>query len=186
MFLRNPTSSPRSDEELADRLRAGRQADLGVIWDRYAHLLFGVAMKYLKDVDAAKDAVMGLFAELPGLLAKHEVKTFRPWIHTVMRNRCLMLLRKHPTPVPLDLGRIPQEAPSDEAVLHEASLQALERAISQLPPGQQTCIRLFHLERNSYREVAARTGLSIEQVRSDLQNGRRNLRIILQGHDHAR
>lgn len=186
MFLRNNRTTSLPDEELADQLRAGRQAALGVLWDRYAHLLFGVAMKYLKDVDAAKDAVMGLFAELPALLAKHEVKAFRPWVHTVMRNRCLMVLRKQPQQAPLDPAQLPQEDPTDDAVLREASLQALEDAIIQLPEGQQTCIRLFHLERNSYQQVAARTGLAVEQVRSNLQNGRRNLRIILQGHDHAR
>src|SRR5690606_4555299 len=97
-----------------------------------AHLLFGVAMKYLKDADAAKDAVLGLFAELPALLAKHEVKTFRPWIHTVMRNRCLMALRKQPQQAPLDPVQLPQEDPADDTVLREASLQALEDAITQL------------------------------------------------------
>ena len=128
---------------------------------------------------------MTLFAELPGLLGQHEVKAFRPWIHTVMRNRCLMALRKKNPRVQLDPEGLPQDNPSDERELHEASLQALEAAIHELAQGQQACIRSFYLERNSYVQVAAQTGFSLEQVRSHLQNGRRNLRMILQRHGHA-
>ena len=179
MFLRNKTTAPLSDEELVAKLRAGDRSALGLLWDQYAHLLFGVAMKYMKNIDLSKDMVMGLFGELPALLGKHEVKKFRPWVHTVMRNRCLMALRKHDPEVSI-MVEPPQEESSDDAALHEASLQALETAIGQLPEGQASCIRMFYLERNSYEQVAERTGLPVGQVRSNLQNGRRNLRIILE------
>ncbi len=182
MFLRSKTTPSLTDEDLVARLKAGSGSSLGALWDRYAHLLFGVAMKYLKDVEASKDAVMGLFTELPALLGRHEVKAFRPWVHAVMRNRCLMVLRKKDPQVALDPEQLPHEGPNDEAELHESSLQALEAAISQLPDGQQTCIRLFYLEKMSYRQVAERTGMALEQVRSNLQNGRRNLRISLERH----
>lgn len=182
MFLRNKTAPNLTDEELVARLRAGDRSSLGVLWDRYAHLLFGVAMKYLKDVEGSKDAVMGIFAELPALIAKHEVEKFRPWVHAVMRNRCLMLLRKADPQVRMDPALIEQKGQSDEGGLHEASLQEVEAAIARLPEGQEICIRLFYLEKNSYQQVAERTGYPIEKVRSHLQNGRRNLRISLERH----
>ncbi len=94
MFIRRKAIATQSDEELVIRLKGGDQPSLAALWDRYAHLLFGVCMKYLQDTEKAKDAVVELFGTLPELLAKHEVKSFRPWIHTVARNRCLMLLRK--------------------------------------------------------------------------------------------
>ncbi|MEO7080700.1 MAG: sigma-70 family RNA polymerase sigma factor [Flavobacteriales bacterium] len=181
MFLRNKSTARLTDEELVAKLRAGDRSALGLLWDRYAHLLFGVAMKYLKNVDSSKDMVMGLFAELPALISKHEVQKFRPWVHTVMRNRCLMALRKDDPQVPLVVEPA-QEDSNDDAALHEASLQALESAITELPEGQATCIRMFYLERNNYEQVAERTGLPVGQVRSNLQNGRRNLRIILERH----
>ncbi len=183
MFLRRKAIDPLTDEDLLPRIRGGEQASLGVLWDRYAHLLFGVGMKYLKDTERSKDAVLDLFTTLPDLLRKHEVKNFRAWVHTVMRNRCLMLLRGTDHKASLDeaLTRDPVEQ-DDEAILHEASLQALERAIEELKEGQRVCIRLFYLERLSYVQVSERTGLDLEQVRSNLQNGRRNLRIHLESH----
>ena len=185
MFLRRRTDHEASDETLVSILCAGDPGALGHLWDRYAHLLFGVGMKYLKDAERSKDMVVELFASLPGLLGKHEVQRFRPWVHTVMRNRCLLALRSdanHRHVGDEALATIAQQ-PNDEHLIHEQDLQRLERAIDELNEAQRTCIRLFHLERMSYQETAARTGLPIDQVRSNLQNGRRNLRIIL--HQHA-
>lgn len=183
MFLRRRSTSTQPDEELVAQARTGNRASLGTLWDRYAHLLFGVAMKYLKNTEAAKDLVMEVFMDLPALAAKHEVRAFRPWVHAVVRNRCLMHLRKaepHASP-----GPFPVAEEDDGAVLKEASLQALETAIAQLPVGQAQCIRCFYLERNSYQQVAERTGLPVEQVRSHLQNGRRILRIMIKRHGHT-
>ncbi len=182
MFLRRPDSERPSDEDLLAQLRAGKRRAWGPLWDRYAHLLFGVAMKYLQDTERAKDLVMEFFADLPALAAKHEVRAFRPWVHAVVRNRCLMELRKKDPHAGLRNEAALADADTDEAVLREASLQALEAAINQLPEGQARCIRLFHLERKSYAEVAQMTGMPVEQVRSHLQNGRRKLRIILERH----
>lgn len=184
MFLRSKKATHLTDEDLVAKLRSRDKSALAALWDRYAHLLFGVAMKYLKNTDAAKDAVMEVFADMPALVRKHEVQRFRPWVHTVMRNRCLMMLRKKDPQLALDPERLPQVMPSNDAVLHEASLQALETAIRQLPDGQESCIRLFYLERMSYQQVAERTGIPLEQVRSNLQNGRRNLRNSLQRNGH--
>ncbi len=185
MFLRRKAIASESDEDLVRLLREGHRSALGNLWDRYACLLYGVGMKYLKDAERSKDEVAELFAGLSDLVKKHEVKVFRPWVHTVMRNRCLQLLRsaKPSVAIPEELLQAPATDASEDAVLHEATLQQLERAIGELNADQQLCIRSFHLERLSYQQVAERTGLTTDQIRSHLQNGRRNLRLIL---THAR
>ncbi len=179
MFLRRKTIEALSDEDLVANVKNGQQASLAALWDRYAHLLFGVSMKYLKDTEQAKDLVTTFFGDLPGLLAKHDVKSFRPWVHTVVRNRCLMQLRKHQPDARLDDQPEPLEESADDAALHEATLKQLESAITELNEVQRTCIQFFYFERLSYEQTAERTGSSVEQVRSHLQNGRRNLRLLL-------
>jgi RNA polymerase sigma factor (sigma-70 family) len=181
MFLRRKAISEKSDEDLVALVRAGKRTALGDLWDRYAHLLYGVGMKYLKDPEHSKDAVVELFADLPAMLKKHQVERFRPWVHTVMRNRCLQLLRTRHHGHGVELHNVPDMAPEEEgaALLQEADLQRLEQAIRELNDQQRTCIELFHLQRMSYDQVAARTSLTTEQVRSHLQNGRRNLRLTL-------
>lgn len=183
MFLRRKVSEPLTDEDLVLRIRGGHQASLGVLWDRYAHLLFGVGMRYLKDTERSKDEVLELFSGLGGQLQKHEVKHFRSWVYTVMRNRCLQAIRvQHRTLEASEQLRSEAAADSQHASLHEATLQQMELAIDALKHGQRECIRLFYIERLSYHEVAERSGYDLEQVRSHLQNGRRNLRIQLERH----
>lgn len=186
MFLRSKATAHANDEDLVRLLREGHQSALGMLWDRYAHLLYGVGMKYLKDTERSKDEVVELFAGLKDLVKKHEVQRFRPWVHTVMRNRCLLALRntKSTAAIPEELLHAVDPQDHEDAVLHEATLQQLEHAIGQLNNDQQRCVRLFHLERMSYQQVVESTGLPLEQVRSHLQNGRRNLRLILQRTTH--
>lgn len=182
MFLRRKAIVDQSDQDLVSLLRKGHQSALAHLWDRYAHLLYGVGMKYLKDPERSKDEVVELFAGLTDLVKKHEVQSFRPWVHTVMRNRCLQALRNNKpiAGIPEELLQAPDTNDNGEALLHEATLQQLERAIQQLALQQRTCIELFHLQRMSYQQVTERTGLSLEEVRSRLQNGRRNLKIIIE------
>ncbi len=185
MFLRRNHSATLSDEDLVLRIRSGHQASLAALWDRYAQLLFGVAMKYLKDVEQGKDAVLDVFTELPARLAKHEVRLFRPWVHTVMRNHCLMLMRRAGREVPLDLQAEQGVEPWDVEVRSlEVELQVLEAAIAGLDADQRRCIRLFHLEHLSYKRIAEQLDMPVDQVRSHLQNGRRNLRIALTERQH--
>lgn len=187
MFLRRKAIDPLPDEDLVSRIRSGNGSSLGVLWDRYAHLLYGVGMKYLKDPEHSKDIVMELFTALPAMLLKHDVKAFRPWVHAVMRNRCLMALRSADRTTPFtDMLADDLVEDATETALHEATLQQLEHAIGALKDGQQECIRLFYLDRLSYQEISDRTGLGLEQVRSHLQNGRRNLRLQLEHHGSAR
>ncbi|HRH38392.1 MAG TPA: sigma-70 family RNA polymerase sigma factor, partial [Flavobacteriales bacterium] len=174
MFLRRKAISTTADEDLVLAVRSGHQAALGTLWDRYAHLLLGVGMKYLKDGEAARDAVVDLFTALPDLLKKHDVERFKPWVHTVMRNRCLLVLRNTKRTTDTIEERADEEE-AEELILHEQELQRLEQAMSTLNEAQRMCITLFHLERCCYTETAERTGYTVEQVRSHLQNGRRNL-----------
>ncbi|MBK9147331.1 MAG: sigma-70 family RNA polymerase sigma factor [Flavobacteriales bacterium] len=184
MLLRRRAATQGTDEELVLAFTGGHQPALAALWDRYAHLLYGVGMKYLKDPDRAKDQVVELFASLPQLLAKHQVERFRPWVHTVMRNRCLISLRGEGRHARLDDAHLEDliSDTAEDALLREAPLLQLEAAIAQLNDAQRDCINHFHLERLSYHETSARTGFTIEQVRSHLQNGRRNLRLMLLRH----
>lgn len=180
MFLRRKQSVAESDEELVTALCSGHRSALGHLWDRYAQLLYGVGLKYLKDTERSKDAVVELFTALPELLAKQPVQRFRPWVHTVMRNRCLMALRSDKSPHTSVPDHLAAADTIDDAVLLESTLQQLEQAIDQLNDAQRTCIRLFYLDRQSYHQCAERTGYPVEQVRSHLQNGRRNLKLYLE------
>jgi RNA polymerase sigma-70 factor (ECF subfamily) len=194
LFGRKNLSKLTDEQLLSDYRRAGQREILGELYKRYTHLVLGIGMKYFKDADDAADLVMQVFEKLLVELRSTQVEHFRAWLCTLSRNECLMELRKRKTRLAResDYGDLQdQHMESDEAlhlVLEQAQngqLAKLEAAMLQLNEHQKRCIDLFYLQKQSYQEVADQTGYSIKQVKSYLQNGKRNLKklILAQGPD---
>ena len=140
----------------------------------------------MKNEDESKDAVLEIFEQLLVDLLKHDVANFKSWLHSVSRNHCLMLLRKESA----KLKRVSEyeyafdvensyETPFhvNEKETQEVQLTDLEQALTELKEEQRICIELFFLKEKCYDEVAELTGYSIKQVKSYLQNGKRNLSL---------
>jgi RNA polymerase sigma-70 factor (ECF subfamily) len=81
---------------------------------------------------------------------------------------------------------IPEHLPTEsETDSKELDLQAMEKAMELLNEAQRICIQLFYMEGLSYKELEERTGYSPMEVKSYLQNGRRNLRLAIEkNHDN--
>lgn len=62
----------------------------------------------------------------------------------------------------------------------EIQYTLLEKAIEELNEDQRKCIKLFYLKERSYNEIADETGYSLNEVKSFIQNGKRNLKIKLE------
>ena len=142
-------------------------------------LVYGVCLKYFKNPDDAQDAVMQIYEELVVKLRKHDVEKFRPWLHTVARNHCLMALRSRKLPVE-DLTDAVMYSDSflhpDNAGDKEQQLVRMEDCIETLPEAQKEAIRQFYMQEKSYKEIAEQSGEDLGRVRSNIQNGRRNLK----------
>ena len=177
-----------SDLELIERYRYSYDnAYIGELFQRYSHMLFGVGMKYLRDEEKAKDIVMDVFEKVLKDLKRHDVENFRTWIYSVTKNQCLMALRKDKR---LDarqeeFNHFTKEIMEIDLPVHlngesqEETDRKLMDALETLKKEQQECIRLFYFERKSYEEIELMTGYSYKEVKSFLQNGKRNLKIQL-------
>lgn len=182
IFKKRPQQ--QTDAELVARYQDSGDMDvLGVLYERYVELVYGVCLKYFKDSGLAEDAVMNIFEELTKKVKKHDIQNFRPWLHVLAKNHCLMQLRKKKITVSFD----PQFMQSDEVVhptfgeaTENGELKALKGCIEQLPDNQQQCVTWFYLEEKSYKEIAQMTDLELGKVRSYIQNGRRNLRNCME------
>jgi len=178
-----------SDEELIHEFRRGNDpAVLGELYSGYMHLVYGVCLKYLKDRDESKDAVMQIFEKLITEIPKHNIENFRSWLHVVTRNYCLMQLRAKKSHDE-KMGEWAADNISfmeNEGDLHPIDGdsseidKALEDCIERLREEQKSCIRLFYYESRCYSEIAVHLGLDEKKVKSHLQNGKRNLKICLE------
>ncbi len=187
--------SDLSDEELVRKYQESNDnLYIGILFKRYSHLVYGVCLKYLKDEDESKDASMQVFEKLFIELKRHQVNHFKPWLHTVAKYHCLMKLRSAPKErsgidpfvMENEAFRHPMQVTTEERLDREMQLQQMEQAITNLEPHQQRCIRLFYLEEKSYQQVADITGFNLNQVKSYIQNGKRNLKMVLQKNEQGK
>ena len=174
-----------SDTELLNQFYDdGNNEWLGIVLQRYTMLLFGVCMKYLKNEEEARDAVQQVFLKAINELQKYRVDYIKSWLYMVAKNHCLMKLRdKGKTTLELNdrVLSTPNDEPGIKALLEkDRSLDKLSTAIKELNKEQQVCVTLFYLEQKSYRQVSEITGYSLLQVKSFIQNGKRNLKLIIE------
>jgi len=178
-------AAPRSDSELIFLYKkTGDLSLFGELYKRYTALVYGVCLKYLKDRDEARDASMQLFEKLIETLKSHDVENFKSWLYVSARNHCLMQIRSKK-------GKFKEEIDArgmeNQFLLHpeegndlEGDLEKLEGCIKRLAAGQQECVRLFYLSEKCYKEITAVTGFELNQVKSFIQNGKRNLKICME------
>ena len=172
-----------TDEELLQNFYKDHDNKwLGILLPRYTLLLLGVCMKYLKNEEDARDCVQQIFLKVINELQKYKVEYFKSWIYMIAKNHCLMKLRDQKK-LPLELNEqiVAAENPVEKKdfVDKENLFEKMQQAISQLNPEQQQCVNLFYLQKKSYAEVAAITGYTMLQVKSHLQNGKRNLKLLM-------
>ena len=183
----NPSAASHlTDQEILKHFYADRNNEwLGVLLERYTMLLYGVSIKYLKNAEEAKDAVQQIFLKAITELHKYEVSYFSSWLYMIAKNHCLMQLRSRRHGIAVDLVSEPVSEVNDPDPLQdETLLRDLEQALQHLNPEQKTCIRMFYLEKKSYQSIASATGFNLLQVKSYIQNGKRNLRILLENKIH--
>jgi RNA polymerase sigma-70 factor (ECF subfamily) len=172
-----------SDRELLDHFNEdGSNEWLGILLQRYTLLLLGTCMKYLKDEDEAKDAVQQVFLKAITELHKYKVEYFKSWIYMVARNYCLMKLRDKNVVISVDEQTQLQSQEDDklELIDKNKTLDAMDSSLSELNEEQRECVSMFYLQKKSYQEIVAKTGFTMMQVKSHIQNGKRNLKILVE------
>ncbi|MCS6934926.1 MAG: sigma-70 family RNA polymerase sigma factor [Chitinophagales bacterium] len=186
-----------SDEELVHRYRNSHDmAYMGELYQRYIHLVYGVCLKYLKNDTEAEDATMQLFEKLIGELKRHHVTTFRPWMYMVVKNFCMMEFRRQSATEKKQAQMIKdartlmekdEPAHLQDTDDREFVLQHLHDGLDALKEQQRVCIELFYLKDCSYNEISAITGYTLNEVKSHIQNGKRNLKnYITAKHEQAK
>ena len=173
------------DKELLQNFYSDHNNEwLGILLPRYTLLLFGVCMKYLKNEEDAKDCVQQIFLKVINELHKYKVDYFKSWIYMIAKNHCLMRLRdkgKYSVEITDKMaGTADDITDRNNFIEKENTLNRMQNALQQLNKEQQQCITLFYLEKRSYTEIASDTGFSMMQVKSNIQNGKRNLKLALE------
>ena len=185
-FLTRKKYSSLSDEDLI-LLYKKEKSNLIMdnIYKRYGHLLLAIAIKYIRNREEAQDIVMNLFEKLGDKIAKHDIQNFKSWLHTTLKNECLMHLRKtkkiNSTTTIENLEDVVSESDSEEFYqTKEKVFNQLESSLAELKNEQRKSVELFYLENKSYVEIAEILNISLNNVKSAIQNGKRMLKLKME------
>jgi RNA polymerase sigma-70 factor (ECF subfamily) len=183
-FIRPVPSEHLSDEQLLAEYLAGNSRSLGLLYERYMPMVYGVCLKILKDAGKSEDAVMEIYESLTRKVKEHEIASFRGWVYVLARNYCLMEWRKNqrrPTDhiAPEDMVKFDAVEPVFEYELPRQT-NALERCLEELSEQQRACVQWFYYEDKSYKEIADIMSEELGKVRSYIQNGKRNLKNCME------
>jgi RNA polymerase sigma-70 factor (ECF subfamily) len=175
-----------TDAELLEQFYKDHNNEwLGILLQRYTLLLLGVCMKYLKNEEEAKDSVQQVFLKVIQELHKYKVEYFKSWLYMVAKNHCLMKLREKQGKITMEISDRLTAKQEDETDLqsliqNDHTLELMAASLKELNPEQQQCVTLFYLQKKSYQEVSNETGYNMLQVKSYIQNGKRNLKILIE------
>ncbi len=178
-----------TDEDLLKQyLGDGDLSHLGDLYQRHSEMVYYVCLRYFKEPERSKDAVMQIFEELISKVKKQEIQDFPRWLYVVSKNHCLMALRSGKNHVEIVTDNfvefsmnLHQEEDYQEK---EAQLLRLEQCLENLLEKQKKSIQLFFIEQKCYKEVCEQTGYSLKDVKSYIQNGKRNLKNCMERNAH--
>jgi RNA polymerase sigma-70 factor (ECF subfamily) len=155
-------------------------------------MVFGVCMKYLKNISMAEDTTQAIFEKVIKEIGKYEIPYFKSWLYSVSKNQCLMELRKTTSKFNFteqDISTLEIQADNDnevemEELIKDEQISTLKKGLELINEQQRECITLFYLNKKSYKQIEQVTGYTFHEIKSHIQNGKRNLRNIINRFHH--
>lgn len=180
-----------SNEEALSLLKQYKETNnqkiLGELYAPFMQMVLAVGLKYYKSKPKAEDLVMRVYEKITTKAKQHDISNFSSWLYTVAKNECLMDLRKKKREYLTEDFSYQEQFMESQTVMHlfkdneqEKQLNNLEDCISSLNDEQKHCIKAFYLDNNTYKEIVNNTNFTYNEVKSHIQNGKRNLKLCMQ------
>jgi RNA polymerase sigma factor (sigma-70 family) len=185
MAIRAQTPPLVSDEEVVRRFReTGDNAWFAELFARYRKKVYYACRAFYSDSAAAEDATQETFLRAYEKLGQFTGGDLGSWLTRIAKNICIDQWRKRKPEGVADENDLGEDGAVEIPVvptydLH-LSAQRVWEEMRLLSPEQRRCLEM-KIEGYSYEETAARTGMSVDAVKSHLQNGRRMLWLRMEG-----
>jgi len=174
-----------SDEELLFQFKeTGKAEYFQQLYERYIPLIYGLCLKYLQNPEQSQDAVIDIYENLSQKIQDYEIKVFKNWLYSVVKNHCFHILKENKREIIVNFDSQLMESDDTLTLFNENGDEDKENALNQclekLPDPQRLSIEKFFYENKSYAEIVDETGFHLKSVKSYIQNGKRNLKICIE------
>jgi RNA polymerase sigma-70 factor (ECF subfamily) len=172
------------DEEVVRTFQETGSSDcFAELFARHRKRVFSACRGFFADSAAAEDATQETFLRAYRKIQSFQGGNFLRWLMRIAKNVCIDQWRKGRVVAEFEeahWAEAPATGTLDSSSELRLALEKLWQEMSSLSPEQRRCLEM-KIEGYSYEEIAARTRLSLEAVKSHLQNGRRMLWLKMEG-----
>jgi RNA polymerase sigma factor (sigma-70 family) len=178
------------DVLLLNRIAQRDQSALSALYNRYARIIYGLALKSLRSVEESEEVVLDVFTQIWRIANRYDVQKSRvdTWIFTLARSRIIDRLRKIQRTKPsinLSIDAIEIQLQSNDVDLFEEALIRERRslviaAMQTLPSEQRIIIELAYYRGLTQSQIAAETGLALGTVKTRIRLGLSKLKSALE------
>lgn len=142
------------------------------------------ASNICKAPELSQDAVIDIYENLSQKIQDYEIKVFKNWLYSVVKNHCFHVLKENKKEIIVNFDTQLMESDATIDLLsdndNEEKENALNRCLEQLPEPQRVSVEKFFYENKSYADIVDETGFHLKSVKSYIQNGKRNLKICIE------
>jgi RNA polymerase sigma factor (sigma-70 family) len=179
-----PSSHPRWDKQVCERLVAGDEAALEELYDELSPLVYGLAARVTRDWAAAEDITQEVFVRVwqdPQAFDPAR-GTWRHWLGTMTHRRAVDWVRRSAARRRRSADTAPPVGAPDpeETAVADSVAKSVHAAVDDLPAAQREAIRLAYFDGQTYRQVAETLGIPEGTAKSRLWQGLRRLAARLQ------
>ncbi len=180
-----------TDNELILRYQEGDASCFGALLERYQAKVYGYIFSVVKDKETADDIFQETFYKVIVTIKSGQYKDENKFVHWVMRiahnlivdyfrrNNKMPLVPNRPESDVLDNLKI-QDENAEYAIMKKQTSQNIRKLVKMLPPEQRRVVILRHYGKCDFKDIAARTGVSINTALGRMRYAIINLRRLAQ------
>ncbi len=183
-----------TDNELITRYREGETTCFEVLLERYQAKVYGYIFSVVKDKETADDIFQDTFYKVIVTINSDQYKDENKFIHWVMRiahnlivdhfrrNNKMPLVPNRPESDVIDNLKLPDEN-AEHVIMKKQTSQNIRKLVRMLPPEQRRVVILRHYGKCDFKDIAARTGVSINTALGRMRYAIINLRRLAEEHN---
>jgi RNA polymerase sigma-70 factor, ECF subfamily len=170
-----------SDLALIGRVRSGEAGAMALLYDRFASVVYGVALRTLGDAEAAEDVLQEVFLQLWRNPAAFDSSrgSLAAWLAVIARNRALDQRRRRRPEVDIDNVVLPVQVDLADASEKDRFLRKVRGALAAMPGPQRSALEKAFFQGMTHTEIAEETGEPLGTVKTRIRTAVLTLREAL-------
>ena len=167
-----------SDLALVTAIRSGDEGAMAALYDRYASIVYSVALRVLQDTGAAEDVLQDIFMQLwrnPGSFDSSR-GNMAAWLAVIARNRAIDTLRRRKPQDDIENVVVSVEPDMASEAERSRAMAKIRGAMEAMPAPQRSALELAYFEGLTHMEIAEKTGEPLGTVKTRIRTGLLSLR----------